>query len=206
MITLSVILKNIRIILIVALIAGAIWIYKDWQFQKAENIRQTENNSQLRKYDSLRFTSQSLTKDEIKEYLQYQNPDLQKKLENSNIKLNRIESIVSNIYKYKDTSTNETDVSGLISAIKSSIPKSQSWIDSTKCLTTKGTVSFDGQKLKVVVNDREFKNKSDGVAYWQRKEWKFLGIKTRFLGKKEFTAMQFDECGESKTMKIEKKK
>lgn len=206
MITLSLILKNLRIIFIVALIAGAIWMYKDWQFQKAENVRQTENNSQLRKYDSLRYTSQSLTKDEIKEYLQYQNPDLQKKLENSNIKLNRIESIVSNLYKYKDTSTNETDVSGLITAIRSSIPKSQSWIDSTKCLTTKGTVSFDGQKLKVVVNDREFKNNSDGVAYWQRKEWSLFGIKTRFLGKKEFTAKQFDECGESKTMKIEKKK
>lgn len=206
MITLSIILKNLRLIFIIALIAGGIWIYKDWRFQIAENIRQTENNSQNRKYDSLRFTSQSLTKDEIKEYLQYQNPDLQKKLENSNIKLNRIESIVSNLYKYKDTSTNETDVSGLISAIKSSIPKSQTWIDSTKCLTTKGTVSFDGQKLKVVVNDREFKNKSDGVAYWQRKEWSLFGIKTRFLGKKEFTAKQFDECGESKTMKIEKKK
>ena len=206
MITLSVILKNIRIIFIVLLIAGGIWIYKDWQFQIAENHRQTENNSQQRKYDSLRFSSQSLTKDEIKEYLQYQNPDLQKKLENSNIKLNRIESIVSNIYKFKDTSKQETDVSGLVAAIKSSIPKSQPWIDSTKCLTTKGTVLFDGQKLKVIVNEREFKNKSDGVAYWQRKEWTFLGVKTRFLGKKEFTAKQFDECGESKIMKIEKKK
>jgi hypothetical protein len=206
MITLPLLLKNIRIIFIVLLIAAAIWIYKDWRFQIAENIRQTENNSQQRKYDSLRFTSQSLTKDEIKEYLQYQNPDLQKKLENSNIKLNRIESIVSNIYKFKDTAKQETDVTGLVAAIKNSIPKSQSWTDSTKCLTTKGTVSFDGQKLKVIVSDREFKNKSDGVAYWQRKEWKLLGIKTRFLGKKEFTAKQFDECGESKIMKIEKKK
>ena len=206
MITLDLILKNIRIIFIVILITVAVWIYKDWQFQKAENIRQTENNSQQRKYDSLRFTSQSLTKDEIKEYLQYQNPDLQKKLENSNIKLNRIESIVSNLYKYKDTTKKETDVTGLVEAIKNSIPKSQSWTDSTKCLTTKGTVSFDGQKLKVIVNEREFQNKSDAVAYWQRKEWKLFGIKTRFLGKKEFTAKQFDECGESKTMKIEKKK
>lgn len=204
MITLSIILKNIRIIFIVLLITGGIWIYKDWQFQIAENIRQTENNSQQRKYDSLRFTSQSLTKDEIKEYLKYQNPDLQKKLENSNIKLNRIESIVSNLYKYKDTAKQETDVTGLVAAIKNSIPKSQSWTDSTKCLTTKGTVSFDGQKLKVIVNDREFKNKSDGVAYWQRREWSLFGIKTRFLGKKEFTAKQFDECGESKIMKIEK--
>lgn len=206
MINLDLILKNIKALFIVFLVIGVVWFYKDYQYQKSENIRQTENASQLRKADSLKFTSQILSKDEVKDYLEYQNSDLNNKLAKEGIKLNRIESIVSNLYKYKDTSTNETDVSGLITAIKSSIPKSQSWIDSTKCMTTKGTVSFDGQKLKVIVNDREFKNKSDAVAYWQHRQWKFLGITTRFLGKKEFTAKQFDDCGESKIMKIEKKK
>ncbi|MNL86767.1 hypothetical protein D3C87_2156190 [compost metagenome] len=57
-----------------------------------------------------------------------------------------------------------------------------------------------------MVDDRQFHNKSDAVAYWERREWNFLGFKTRFLGKKQFTAKVFDECGESRTMKIEKKK
>lgn len=137
--------------------------------------------------------------------MQYENGDLKNKLANAGIKENRIESIISNSYKYKNNSKQESDVSGLVDAIKNSIPKEQSWIDSTKCMTIKGTVSFDGKKLKVVVNDREFKNKSDGVAYWERRQWNFLGIKTRLFGKKEFTAKQFDECGESKVMKIQKK-
>ena len=205
MINLDILIKNIKAIGVVLLVVAVVWFYKDYQHQKSENQRQTENVSQLRKADSLRFTSQNLTLSEIKDYLEYQNQDLKNKLANEGIKLNRIQSLVSSNYYYRDTTSRETDVTGLVEAIKNSIPKTQSWTDTTKCMTTKGTVSFDGQKLKVTVNDREFKNKSDGVAYWQRRQWNFLGIKTRFLGKKEFTATQFDECGESRVMRIEKK-
>ncbi|GIZ08390.1 hypothetical protein [Flavobacterium sp. UMI-01] len=199
------IINNWKTIAIMVLLATVVWFYKDYQFQKTENQRQSENASQLRKADSLRFTSQNLTIAEIKDYLQYQNPDLQKKLENNNIKLGRIESIVSSNYQYRDTIKKEKDVTELVDAIKKAIPKTQSWTDTSQCLTIKGNVSFDGQKLKVTVNDREFKNKSDGVAYWQRRQWSFLGIKTRFLGKKEFTAKQFDECGQSQVLRIQKK-
>lgn len=205
MIKLDILIKNLKVIAVVLLVVCAVWFYKDYQFQKSENQRQTENAFQLRRADSLRFSSQNLTLSEIKDYLEYQNSDLKKKLENEGIKLNRIQNIVSSNYKYRDTVKKETDVSGIVDAIKNSIPKEQSWTDTTKCLTIRGNVSFDGQKLKVTVSDREFKNKSDGVAYWQRREWNFLGIKTRFLGKKEFTAKQFDECGESKVLRIEKK-
>lgn len=206
MINLEIFIKNIKAIGVVLLVVAVVWFYKDYQYQKTENQRQSENISQLQKADSLRFTSQNLTLSEIKDYLEYQNQDLKNKLANEGIKLNRIQSIVSSNYKYRDTAKKETDVTELVDAIKNSIPKSQSWTDSTKCLTVKGSVSFDGQKLKVTVNDREFKNKSDGVAYWQRRQWNFLGIKTRILGKKEFTATQFDECGESRVMRIEKVK
>lgn len=206
MISTSVIIQNIKTILIGVVIVAAVWFYKDYQFQKSENIRQSENSSQLRKKDSLGFASQILAAGEIKEYLEYQNSDLKNKLAAEGIKVSRIESIVSQSLKYRDTTKRESDVSGLVEAIKSSIPKEQSWIDTSKCMTTKGVVSFDGQKLKVIVNDREFNNKSDGVAYWERREWRFLGIRTRFLGKKQFTSKVFDECGESRIMKIEKKK
>jgi hypothetical protein len=198
-------IQTIKTILIIAGISLAIWFYKDWQFQTSENKRQSENIRQIRLSDSLRFSSQILNANEIKEYLEYQNTDLKNKLLNDGIKLNRIERIVSTNYHYRDTVKRETDITGLVDAIKSSIPKSQEWIDTSKCQTTKGKVSFDGQKLKVEVTEREFKNKSDAVAYWERKQWSFLGMKTRFLGKKQFTAKMYDECGESKTLKIEKK-
>jgi hypothetical protein len=187
MITFDLILKNLRMLLIIFLIVAGVWIYKDYQFQKSENIRQTENNRQTRISDSLHFTSQILTLNEIKDYLEYDNSDLKNKLAKDGIKTNRIKEIVSNTYNYKDT------------IIKKYIPGP--FIDSTKCLTIKGFVDSSG----VTITNRKFHNKTDAVAYWERKQWSFLGIKTRFLGKKQMTAKVYDECGETKTIKIEKR-
>lgn len=199
-------LQNFKTLLTVAGIVIGVWFYKDWQFQKSENIRQTENASQLRKADSLKFTSQNLTSREILEYLQYSNPDLTKKLKADNVKLNRIESIVSQNFKYRDTATKEIDLQKIINAIKSNIPTSTPVIDSTKCLTIKGFVKYENDSLKLKITERVFNNKTDAVAYWERQQWSFLGIKTRFLGKKQFTAKTYNDCGESTIMKIEKNK
>lgn len=199
-------IQTIRTILIVVGIAFAIWFFKDWQYQKSENIRQTENARQLRISDSLRLTSQILTTQEMKEYLEYQNKDLQSKLKQSGIKESRLESITTNNYYHKDTIRQSTDVSKLINSIRSGNADEQSFIDTTKCQTIKGKITFSGKDLKVEINSREFKNKTDAVAYWERRKWNFLGIKTRFLGKKQLTAKVFDDCGESKIIKIEKKK
>ena len=187
MINIDLIIKNIKLIAILLLVGVAVWFYKDYQFQKSENIRQTENNSQLRKADSLHFSSQILTLNEMKDYLEYQNSDLKNNLSKDGIKTNRIKEIVSTKYNYKDTIVKKY-VAG-------------PFIDSTKCLTIKGFVDSSG----VTITDRKFTNKTDVVAFWERNQWKFLGIKTRFLGKKQMTAKVYDECGESKTIKIEKK-
>lgn len=199
-------LQTIRTVLIVFGIASAIWFFKDWQHQKEENIRQTENANQLRKSDSLRLTSQILTTQEMKDYLEYQNKDLQSKLKQSGIKESRLESITSNNYYYRDTIKQSTDVSKLINSIRLGNADEQSFTDTTKCQTIKGKITYSGKDLKVEINSREFKNKTDAVIYQERKQWKFLGIKTRFLGKKQLTAKVFDDCGESKIIKIEKKK
>lgn len=206
MITMQLLFKNIRLLFIVVLIVGGVWLYKDREFQKAENIRQTENNRSVRMYDSLRFSKQTLTTEEIKEHLTYSDPELKRKLDKVGINLNRIESLVTNRHTYSDTTRRETDITPLVNAIRNSIPKEQTWIDTTKCMETSGSVLFDGSALKVIVNKREYKNKSDAVVYWERNQWKFLGIKTRLFGKKQFTSKNFDDCGESHIMKIEKKK
>lgn len=188
MITLSVIFKNLKLIFIVLLIVVAVWIYKDWQFQKLENIRQTENNRQMRISDSLHYSAQILNANELKDYLQYENSDLKNKLSEAGIKTNRIKEIISTNYVYKDTTYREFK---------------GSFIDSTKCLTIKGVVNDNGT---VSITDRQFHNKMNAVAYWERREWSLLGLKTRFLGKKQMTAKVFDECGESQVVKIEMKK
>jgi len=200
------ILSNIKQIFQVVVVIAITWLFINWQHQKEENIRQTENANQLRKSDSLRLTSQILTTQEMKDYLEYQNKDLQSKLKQSGIKESRLESITSNNYYYKDTTRQSTDVSKLINSIRLGNADEQSFIDTTKCQTIKGKITYSGKDLKVEINSREFKNKTDAVIYQERKQWKFLGIKTRFLGKKQLTAKVFDDCGESKIIKIEKKK
>ncbi len=187
MITLDLILKNIRLFAIILVAGLLVWFYKDWQFQKAENIRQTENANQLRKADSLKYASQILTSQELANYLEYQNKDLQAKLKSDGIKTNRIKEIISTNYVFKDTT------------FKNFTGK---FTDTSKCLTIRGEVLPNGT---VNITDREFKNKTDAVAFWERRQWKFLGIKTRFLGKKEMTAKVYDQCGTSQTIKIEKK-
>lgn len=187
MINPELILKNIRILIILFLVGAVIWFYKDYQYQKSEKIRQTENASQLRKADSLHYTSQILSKNEIIDYLEYENKDLKNNLAKDGIKTNRIKEIVSTKYNYKDT------------IIKKYIPGP--FVDSTKCLTIKGFVDSSG----VTITERNFANKTDAVAFWERRQWNFLGIKTRFLGKKQMTAKVYDECRESRTIKIEKK-
>lgn len=181
------IIQNIKLIAVIALAIIAVWFYKDWEFQKAENKLQTENVNQLRKADSLRFTTQILTQSEIKDYLEYQNKELKSQLERAGIKTNRIEKIVNSNYYYQDT-TKRTFTGN--------------FIDSTKCLIIKGKIDNNGT---VSITNREFKNKTSAVAFWERKEWSFLGIKSRFLGKKQMTAKVIDECGNSQIISINKK-
>lgn len=187
MITIDLIIKNIRLLFIVALCIGLVWIYKDREFQKAENIRQTENNRQKTIADSLRFSAQILNANELKEHFEYENKDLRNKLEKYGIKESRIKEIISSKYYYRDSIQKKYYVG--------------EFIDSTKCLTIKGTIDTNGV---VTISDRQFKNKMDAVAYWERRQWNFLGIKTRFMGKKQMTAKVFDDCGNSTVVQIKK--
>ena len=153
--------NNIKLIAIVLAIVAAVWFYKDYKFQVAENKRQTENNNQIRKADSTKYASQILSKDEINDYLEFKNKDLQKMLQQSDINTNRIVSIISSTLKYRDTTSRETNLSGLVESIRANTPTSQEVIDTSKCMTIKGIVSFSDNKLKLTITDRSFKNKSD---------------------------------------------
>ena len=187
MITLDLIIKNIRLLFLIGLVGYIVWLYKDREFQKAENERQTENNEQIRKSDSLRFSTQILNANELKEHFEYQNKDLKDKLAKAGIKTDRVKEIISSKYYYRDSIQKKYYVG--------------EFIDSTKCLTIKGTIDTNGV---VTIKDRQFKNKMDAVAYWERRQWSFLGIKTRFLGKKQMTAKVFDDCGNSTVVQIKK--
>ena len=180
-------ISNLRWLLLVAIVGYNVWLYKDREFQKAENERQTENNRQTRIADSLNFSMQILNEKEIAEHLNYENKDLKDKLAKAGIKQNRIKEIISTNYYYRDSIQKKYYV-GV-------------FVDSTKCMVIKGVIDSTGV---VTIKDRQFKNKMDAVAFWERRQWNFLGIKTRFLGKKQMTAKVFDDCGNSTVIQIKK--
>jgi hypothetical protein len=199
-------INNIKTILIFIGIVGVVWFYKDYEYQKSENKRQSENISQVRKMDSLKFASQTYTKAELNEYLEYSRKDLQKFLRENRIATRKIKQIITQELKYRDTLQSSVNLQPILKAIKQRKSIKVPVIDSTKCLIVKGYVLFDNDSLSLNITDREFKNKSDVISYWERNKWKFLGIKTRLFGKRKVTVIIKDNCGETKTFVIDKRK
>ncbi|TYB78343.1 hypothetical protein [Bizionia myxarmorum] len=199
-------LNNLKTVLIMVGIGLAIYFYQDYSYQKKENARQTDNLIQIRKQDSLKYAKQVYTKKEIEEYLQYSRQDLQQFLEANKIKINRIEQIITQTLKYTDTTKRTVDLSPVLEAIKSQRNIKIPVIDSTECLIVKGFIIFKNDTLSLDITDRQFKNASDVISYWERRQWKFLGIKTRLFGKKQATVIIKDSCGKTQTFVIDKRK
>lgn len=197
-------IENLKTFLIVGAIVASIIFWKDYQYQKSENIRQSNNIESIRMQDSLRFASNTYTKKEIEEYLEYTRKDLQKFLSENKINSRRIEQIITQKLEYLDNETRSTDLQPILDAIKHSRDISIPVKDSTKCLIVEGWVRFENDSLKLDLDSRKFKNKSDVVSYWERKQWNFLGIKTRLFGRKKATVIIKDECGRSETFVIDK--
>lgn len=199
-------LDNLKTYLIVIGIIAAVWFYKDYTYQKAENKRQSANIEQIRMMDSLRFASQTYTKKELDEYLEYSRKDLQNFLDENNVRTRRIERIITQQLDYLDNQTRTTDLQPILDAIKQQRDIAIPVKDSTKCLVVEGWVKFENDSLKLDLDSRKFKNKTDVVSYWERNQWKFLGIKTRLFGRKKATVIIKDECGRSETFVIDKRK
>ena len=183
----------------------AVWFFKDYQFQKKENKRQSENIESIRKSDSLRYASQTYTKKELEEYLEYNRRDLQKFLKDNRISTSRIEQIITQKLNYQDTTKRDVNLQPILDAIRNQQSLKVPVIDSTSCMIIKGYVAFENDTLSLNITDRKFKNKSDVVAYWERNQWKFLGIKTRVFGRKKATVIIMDDCGRTETIVIDKK-
>lgn len=197
-------INNLKTYLIVIGVAVAVWFFKDYKHQVEENKRQTENISQIRYYDSLKYASQTYTKKELDEYLEYNRQDLRDFLEENKIRTKRIERIITQSLKYKDTSLYKQDLKAILDAINEQKEIKVPVIDSTDCMIIKGFIQYDGKTLDLNITERQFKNKSDVVTYWERNQWKFLGIKTRLFGKKKATVTIKDNCGNTETFVIDK--
>jgi len=197
------ILKVIGYIAIALFILFGIFYIQDLKHEKEIALI---NKQMERVEETAKFKQQIEDLDGINNYLQRDNKTLLDQLKKDNIKTNRIESIISQVLKYRDTVSRKTDFTPLLSYIKQNKVYSMPFVDSTKCLKIKGFIEYKNDSLKLNITSRDISNKNDIVAYWERKEWRFLFFKTRFLGKKEFTAKNYNECGEAKVVRIERKK
>ncbi len=199
-------INNIKTYLVVIAAIGVVWLYKDRQIQKAEFERQSENLSNIRKFDSLRYASQTYTKKELQEYLAFQRKDLEAFLDQNRISTRKIERIISQELNFRDTTRNDVDLQPVLEAIKNQKSIKIPVTDSTSCMIIKGYVAFENDTLNLNITDRQFKNKSDVITYWERNQWQFMGIKSRLFGRKKATVIIKDACGKTETIVIDRKK
>ncbi len=199
-------LNNFKSIAITLAIIAGVWYYKDAEKAKADLKVQAENATMIRKFDSLKFASVTYNKAELDEYLEYQRKDLQQFLKDNKVNTRNIEQIITQKLEYLDNINRKTDLQPILDAIKQRQDVKVPIVDSTSCLIIKGFVVFENDTLSLDITERKFKNRSDVVSYWQRNQWSFLGIKTRLFGRKTATVIIKDDCGNTETFVIDKRK
>lgn len=199
-------LNNFKSIAITLAIIAGVWYYKDAEKAKADLKVQAENATMVRKFDSLKFASVTYNKAELDEYLEYQRKDLQQFLKDNKVNTRNIEQIITQKLEYLDNINRKTDLQPILDAIKQRQDVKVPIVDSTSCLIIKGFVVFENDTLSLDITERKFKNRSDVVSYWERNQWSFLGIKTRLFGRKKATVIIKDDCGNTETFVIDKRK
>lgn len=195
-------INNLKLYIIVATVLAAIFFITDWKYQKREKEIQLENTRQLLNLKNTNSAELLLSKKQISEYIK-SNLELQKILRDNSIKPNRVEKIVETRYEYIDNNEAKKDVTPIVEKIRKNTSFSIPIIDSTKCLVIKGSIDYSNDSLSYKITSRVFNNKTTIVGYWERKQWKFLFIKSRLFGKIQAVTKVHDECGNSKTQTTE---
>lgn len=193
--------SNIKAIIITAVLIAAVWIFKDWQFQKKERAVQEENVRQLLEAEKTHSAELLLNNNQLNEYIQG-NEDLKALIAENNIKASRIEKVTEVRYEYLEAKEQKKDITPVVENIKKNINFSIPLIDSTECLVIKGSIDYKDDSLSYRINSRKFNNKTTTVGFWERRQWKFLFIKSRLFGKIQAVTFTRNQCGESNTQVI----
>lgn len=176
-----------------------IYLFQSRQHFKELAANEKNNVENYIQFDSLRNMELRLTRDEMKDYINY-NSQLIERLENLNIKPKQVERIITNTIEYRDTSSNEIDLEPILNAIKQNKSLKFPFQDKTECMQISGFVSFDNDTLKTVIDNRQYTDTIDVIRSWKRK--KILGIG---IGKKVFKTDIINNCGDVSVKYVEKK-
>jgi hypothetical protein len=167
--------KDLFYLILIGFGVALTFFYMSWKSEIKERKRVESNYSNIQKLDSIKFAELNLNKQELKDYLEYQNVSLKNKLEQDNIKLRNIEKIINNNYSAKDTVLKIIEINKVVDAIKENKPISVPFNDNSNCFKINGKIKYDGKdSLFVNIENRELSDTLNYVYSSRRKPIKFL--------------------------------
>lgn len=198
-------LKHFLIIALIALTAFSMWAMGEIKFQKEEKLRQKDNYTNLRDLDSLKVAHLTFRNtQEIEDYVD-SNKELSQMVDEQDLKIRKLRTLVFQKQTYIDNIPRETDVSSIVENIRNDVSSTAKWSDSTECLVIRGSVTYESDSLKVKVDQRKFDNSILISQSWKRLPKNFFQ-RILGLGRKVGTVKATSKCGESETLIIDKTK
>ncbi len=203
---LKVITGNLKEVFIGALIVLVVLLYISNKKNKKDNERNQNNYIEALQENVDIVTTLNLDKQQFEKTINLRFDTLVSQLDSANIQLKKVQRVVVQKFYYKDTTQNKMDLQPIVEAIHKSVKLSVPFIDKTPCLIVRGLLMYNGQSLSLNIQEREFKSINEVVSHIERNQWNLLFFKTRLFGKKEIKVTVFNQCGESKTIIINKTK
>lgn len=142
-------------------------------------------------------TRYELDKKELKTYISTQEKKLDSTLKEMDIKLRKVSQVVKTTYVYKDTIINRVELTPVLDSIYAGRNIVFPFVDSTKCIQTRGYAEFKNGVFGLNFTDREVNDTIYHVTNWYKK-W--------FLGRRHYKVDVTTDCGSSKTIVINRKK
>lgn len=202
MIPFSKILGNVKNIAILVLVALLLFLY---QYNRAlsENIAVLQTN--VTELTNKNSTVLEVTKAEVKDFIKA-DKKIEARLKKAGIKINRVTAVKNISVKSQDTTkTSQGFILGP-EKLYAAVELDTTIVDSTSCFKTTIRAVIKDNKLDIEVKAREFKTEASAVTYFERRKWKLLFIRTRFLGRKEYKTEIISDCGDINIKGVEVKK
>lgn len=200
--------SNIREILLVIAILSMILQYRSRKNAALEIVRLNGNIQELTDSKAAILQQYQVTSNEMTDFIKHFSPELMRKIDSMNIKEKNIQTVYITKTNFSDSIQKQFPLDTILEAIKMGISDPGKTINITApildkgpCHLIEGYVSFDGQKLKLNIENRQFFSVNEVVAHVKRRQWKLLGIiPTRLFGKRELKITVFNSCGETETI------
>lgn len=193
-------LSKIKTYGIILLSMALVSMYLLLVYQTNEKNRINDNYQSYVQEHSTNTLELSLTRKELKEYLEKNREELLDSFKKLNIKPKQIERIITNTISYRDTTGTEINLDSILNSIKQNKPVTLPFNEGNECMKISGFVSYKNDSLSLKITEKTYNDTIDIVRHWKRKKILFFRI-----GKKEYKDTILNKCGEIHTSIIERK-